>query len=199
MGATFSELVQKTRGPQPWRRVFHAASGTILVLVFLAGGFRDRTLLAALGALLVVLVLLDLIRLAIPEVNRLFFRSFTQLASPREATRPASSTWYVLGILLTLILFPRHAALGGILVLALADPAASLVGQRWGRRKLGAGTVEGSLVFTVVAFGALTPWVPWPQALGAALLTAGIEALPWPVDDNLSVPLVAAGALLLLS
>lgn len=199
MEETFSELVQKTRGPQPWRRVFHAASGTALVLVFLTGVFRDRTLVAALGALLVMLLFLDLLRLAIPEVNRLFFRSFTLLASPREATRPASSTWYALGILLTLILFPRSAALGGILVLALADPAASAVGQRWGRRKLGAGTVEGSLAFTVVAFVALTPWSSWPQALGVALLAAVVEALPWPLDDNLSVPLAAAGALLLLS
>ncbi|MGW8268023.1 MAG: diacylglycerol/polyprenol kinase family protein [Longimicrobiales bacterium] len=198
MGATFSELVQKTTGPQPWRRVFHAVSGSALVLVFLANLFRDRTLVASLGALLVILLLLDLFRLAIPELNRLFFRSFILLASPREATRPASSTWYVLGILLTLILFPRDAALAGILVLALADPAASAVGQRWGRRKLGAGTVEGSLTFTVVAFGALTPWASWPQALGAALLTTVVEALPWPLDDNLSVPLVAAGALLLL-
>lgn len=199
MGATFPELVQRTRGPQPWRRIFHAVSGSILVGFILTGIFPDRVLLAALGALLVILLLLDLLRLAIPEVNRLFFRSFTLLASPREAGRPASSTWYVLGILLTLILFPRDAAVGGILVLALADPAASFVGQRWGKRKLGNGTVEGSLVFTVVAVGALTPWAPLPQALGVALVTALVEVLPWPVDDNLTVPLVAAGALLLLS
>lgn len=199
MEATFSELVKKTEGLQPWRRLFHAANGVALVLVFQAGVFPERTLLVSLGALLAVLLLLDLVRLSNPEVNRLFFRSFTLLASPRETARPASSTWYLLGVLLTLILFPRDAALGGILALAIADPAASLVGRRWGRKGFGKGTVEGSLVFAAVAFGALAFWAPWPQALGGAVLSALVEALPWPVDDNLAVPLAAAGALLLLS
>jgi dolichol kinase len=199
MEATFSELVKKTEGVQPWRRVFHAANGTVLVLVLMVGVFQDRTVLVTLGILLVILLLMDVFRLAIPEVNLLFFRSFTLLASPRETARLSSSTWYLLAILLTLILFPRDAALGGILVLALADPSASFVGRRWGKKRLGSGTVEGSLVFFAVAFGVLTLWAPWPQALGAAVFTAVVEALPWPIDDNLSVPLAAAGALLLLS
>jgi len=199
MEPSFSELVRNTEGLQPWRRVFHASNGAILVLLFRTGAFQDHTLLLALAALLVGLLLLDMARLAVPEVNRVFFRHFSLLASPRETTRLASSTWYLMGILLTLILFPREAALGGILVLALADPSASFAGQRWGRKKVGAGTMEGSLVFAVVAFGALSFWAPWPQALGAALVTATVEALPWPVDDNFSVPLAAAGALLLLS
>jgi dolichol kinase len=199
MESTLSELVKKTEGLQPWRRLFHAANGVVLVLVFQAGVIGDRALLAALGTLLAVLLLLDLIRLSIPEVNRLFFIGFTLLASPRETARPASSTWYLLGVLLTLILFPRDAAMGGILALAIADPAATLVGRQWGKKVFGKGTVEGSLVFAAVAFGALAIWAPWPQALGGAVLSAVVEALPWSVDDNLTIPLAAAGALLLLS
>jgi len=75
MEATFSELVKKTEGVQPWRRVFHAANGTVLVLVLMVGVFQDRTVLVTLGVLLVILLLMDVFRLAIPEVNLLFFRS----------------------------------------------------------------------------------------------------------------------------
>jgi len=198
MESSLSELVKKTEGLQPWRRVFHAGSGTILVLVLHNFPIPAPTVLGAFGTLLLALATLDGLRLAFPHLNRRFFSVLSLLASPREAGKIASSTWYVLGILLTLALFPRNVALGGILVLALADPTASYLGRRWGKRKLGGGTVEGSVVFTVVASGTLSLFAPWAPALGAALVTAAIEALPWPVDDNLSVPLTAAGALFLL-
>jgi len=199
MDPSLTELVEKTEGLQPMRRIFHAVNGTVLVLLLWATALPDRTIFLALGTLLCALLLMDGVRLAIPEANRLFFRGFALLASPREVTRLASSTWYLLGILLTLILFPRDIALGAILVLALADPSASYVGRRWGNRRVGGGTVEGSLAFTLVAFGALTFWAPWPDALVAALVTAAVEVIPWPIDDNLSVPLTAAGTLLLLA
>ena len=199
MDPSLAELVEKTHGLQPLRRIFHAVNGTALVLLMRTTGIQDRIVFLALATLLCALLLMDGVRLAVPKVNRAFFRSFSLLASPRETARLASSTWYLLGILLSLILFPRDIALAAILVLALADPAAGYVGRRWGRRRLGGGTVEGSLVFIAVAFGALALWAPWPQALGAALFTAAVEILPWPIDDNLSVPLTAAVALLLLA
>jgi dolichol kinase len=198
MEESLSQLVEKTRGLQPWRRVFHAASGTAVVLALLVFPLPRPHLFALLGAVLLAQATIDVIRLTRPSLNRLFFKVFSHLVSPREASGVASSTWYTLGILLALALFPRAMALGGILVLALADPAASYLGQRWGKRKVGAGTVEGSALFALLAFGTLCFFAPWPQALGAALLTTVIEGLPWPVDDNLSVPLAAAGSLMVL-
>jgi dolichol kinase len=198
MEESLSQLIEKTEGLQPWRRVFHAASGTALVLALLQFPLPQFHLLPLLGAVLLAQAILDGIRLTWPSVNRHFFAVFSRLASPREARGVASSTWYTLGILLALALFPRAMALGGILVLALADPAASYLGQRWGKRNLGRGTVEGSILFAIVAFAALCIFAPWPQALGAALVTTVIEGLPWPVDDNLSVPLAAAGSLMVL-
>lgn len=198
MEPSLTDLVKKTEGLQPWRRLFHATNGTLLVLAL--GNLPIPTSLALLflGALLAVLVVTDALRLARPDLNILFFRTFSRLASPREEKGVASSTWYVLGALLALILFPRSAALAGILTLALADPAASVAGRKWGRRRLGAGSVEGSLVFFLVASVTLSFFVSWPVALAGALATASVEALPWPVDDNLSVPLAAGGVLTLL-
>ena len=198
MEQSLSQLVERTQGLQPWRRVFHAVCGTALVLALLFFPLPQPLLLASLGAVLLAQATLDGIRLTRPSWNRLFFKAFSPLASPREARGVASSTWYTLGILLALALFPRAFALGGILVLALADPAASYLGQRWGKRKLGAGTLEGSTLFALLAFGILCFFAPWPQALGAALVTTVIEGIPWPVDDNLSVPLAAAGSLMVL-
>lgn len=189
------ELVEETRGLQPWRRLFHAANGLLVVGVILFSPLGVPQVIWILGGVLCLLLLLDLVRLARPRLNRLFFRIFLSLASPREERRPASSTWYVLGVLLTLLLFPRASALAGITVLALADPAASVLGQKFGTRRLGKGTVQGSSAFFLVAFLSLLPFAPWPAALGTAILVAAVEVIPWPLDDNLVLPL-ATGAIL---
>jgi dolichol kinase len=133
-----------------------------------------------------------------PKINTAFFKAFSSLASPREERGLASSTWYILSALLVLLFFPTNCALAGILVLAWADPAANVVGQRWGRAKFLGGTIRGSATFLVVAFLALILFVPWPQALAAAALTTLVEAAPIQLDDNLLVPLTAAASLFLM-
>ncbi|MFO8172840.1 MAG: hypothetical protein ACQET1_09400 [Gemmatimonadota bacterium] len=192
-------LVQRTKGPQPWRRAFHAANGLILVSILQWSSLDPGLVLRVLGGILGLLLLLDGVRLTLPRMNRLFFRVFSPLASPREAGGPASSTWYVLGALLTLLLFPLHLAQGGILVLALADPAASLLGRAFGTRPFGTGTLEGTAVFVSVAFLSLLPFAPWLPALMAALVAAMVEVIRWPLDDNLTLPLVTAAVLSLLA
>lgn len=196
--AAFARLVAETEGLQPWRRLFHAANGVLVVLALTTLPVETWLALIILGAALLVAALMDVLRLASPALNRLFFRAFSSLASPREAEGVASSTWYVAGMLLALLLFPRPWALGGILVLALADPAAGFVGRSLGTRTFGAGTWEGSATFAGVAFLALLPFAPWWAALAAALVTTLVEAVPWELDDNLTIPLAVGTTFLLL-
>lgn len=183
-------LVAHTEGLQPWRRVFHAVNGLIIAGVLWILDPPWILAVATLGGLATLLFLSDLMRLRAPSLNRVFFRLFRPLASPREAVRPASSSWYIVGCFLAVAIFPREVAVAGILVLALADPMASYIGRRWGRRQFGAGTVEGSAVFTMAAFLVLLLFAGWGVAGVTALLVAWVERLRWPLDDNLTVPLV---------
>ena len=128
-----SEAIGRTTGIQPWRRGFHAGNGSLLVLAVAVLGLPVYTTTVLLGMLLALAVVMDAIRLFDLKVNVLFFRTFAPLASPREAQKIASSTWYVLSALVVFLFFPVTPALAGILVLAWADPAASVVGQKWGR------------------------------------------------------------------
>lgn len=196
--AELALLVEGTQGLQPWRRVFHAANGLVMAAA-LTWVVPSRPLaLAALSLVLAVLLALDFVRLRDRRVNALFFRVFKPFASPREARKTASSTWYVVGILTALVLFPVHVVIPGILVLALADPAASVLGRLWGRRRLGKGSVEGTVIFSVVAFFVLLPFVPPPAAAMAAVLTALVEILPLGLDDNFTIPLTASTLVFLL-
>lgn len=194
----FDDLVARTRGVQPWRRVFHALNGLSLALVPGALGITSSFTALVLGGVTAVLFALDLMRLRAPRLNEAFFRSFASLASPREATAVASSSWYALGATVVYALLPMPLAAASLLVLGLADPAASVVGRLWGRRPLGKGSRLGAATFAVVAWGCLVAVLPGgsPAALAAvAVAVAGVEVLPIGVDDNLSIPL-AVGALL---
>jgi dolichol kinase len=195
--AELTRLVRSTRGIQPWRRLLHALNGvvTVLALVFL---FPGREALVVLGGLLLFLLGMDWVRLRDPRANLLFFRWFRVLASPREERGIASSTWYTVGVFLGVLLFPRSAVIPAILVLALADPAASVIGRRFGRRPLGKGSLEGSAVFALVAFLVLSPFVGAGVAALGALAAAAAEVLPVRLDDNLTVPLTVAMVLTLL-
>lgn len=156
------------------------------------GPWSDATARAVLSTVAVALLGLDLIRLRHTRANLLFFRLFPALASPREAAGIASSTWYMVGIALALWVAPVPAVVSGIVVLALADPAASYYGRRWGTKPFLGGSLEGSAVFVLVAFAALAPRHTWSVALVAALLGALLERRSWPLDDNLALPVGTA-------
>ncbi|WP_405288317.1 diacylglycerol/polyprenol kinase family protein [Gaopeijia maritima] len=189
-GASFSELVSRTEGLQPWRRVFHAVSGLVLALAPGALGLESTETAAILAVAAVLLFASDAFRLRSPAANRLFFVVFRTLASPREAAGLASSSWYALGAAIVWAAVPGEPAVAALLVLGLADPAASVVGRSWGRRPLGKGSWVGSITFAVVAFAVLLGVLPWPLAAVVAGVAAAFEVAPLGVDDNLTIPLV---------
>jgi dolichol kinase len=170
--AELDALVGRTVGLQPLRRVFHAGNGVAMALAPGALGLGKLETAWIYGAIFVTLAIGDAIRLHAPRLNILFFKTFPSLASPREATGVASSTWYALGIFLTWVLFPPALAVPAILVLALADPSASVVGRLVVRN---------------------------PIVLAVAAIVALVEIVPWRVDDNLTIPLSAALLLSVLS
>ena len=105
---------------------------------------------------------------------------------------------------------PAELVIVAVLILALADPAASITGRLWGKRKLhhnksyvGTGSFFAvawvtAIVFLTVAVKDLST----PHAVGAALIiaTAGtiVEALSTRLDDNLTIPVVCALSAFLL-
>ena len=92
-----------------------------------------------------------------------------------------------------------------ILILTLADPAAALVGMRYGRWRYaaaaGAKSAEGSMAFFIVAFVSVYfPLLLWTDIDGAetlriamllSLLSTLVEAVARGVADNLLVPLAS--------
>ncbi len=185
-------LVRRTSGPQPWRRVFHATNGVLIASAVTWWPLAPEMVRLALWVVSGVLLVGDLVRLRVDAANRLFFRFFRPLASPREADGIASSTWYMLGITVAVTFASVPVAVSGILVMALSDPAASYFGRRWGRRPFLGGSVEGSALFMLVTLAVLAPRHGWWIAVAVALPVTLLERRSWPLDDNLTVPVASA-------
>ncbi len=179
------------------RSVIHAMNGT-LVLLALAALDDVGTRWLAVGAVVAAWGM-ESSRRVWPAVNRFLMTVMGPMAHPHETDRVNSATWYVSALLLLAFVVPEAAGAVAVAVLAWGDPAAGLVGRRFGRTRFANGrSAEGSLAFvavgTVAAWGALrlvgSPG-GWDVALLAAVAGAVAEQLSGRLDDNAVVPLAA--------
>jgi dolichol kinase len=130
-----------------------------------------------------------------------FFALVGPMLRQRETLQLTGATTLAIGYTAAALLFPGWPAAAGILVAGTADPAAALVGRRFGQRRYRGGkSLEGSLAFLMVAALVLTasPGVGPAGAIPAAMLLAVIEAPTLRVDDNLYLPALSAAAIALV-
>ena len=193
------------------RRVFHALAASILPV----GALLLPLPLVQGLALVVVLTLVaaEAARRLSPRMNRLFVGAFGRMMRPAEEQgRITGATYLACASLVALLLYPPSVAALALLFHAWGDPAAAMVGSRFGRLRLPPlggrsrqrKSLEGSLAFlgvslvvSAVLWASGELHVFWPAALGA-LVAAVVELLPLPVDDNVAVPLVSGGLMAVL-
>ncbi len=132
------------------------------------------------------------------------FSFFRYVAHPRERHHVNSSTWYVTALFLLSLLHSPAVSAVGLAVLGIADPAAAVIGRRWGRTRLAHNrSLEGTLAFfvtgTIAAWAVLVAFHPVASLLGCLLIAAGAslagavaELYSKSIDDNMTVPLSAA-------
>jgi dolichol kinase len=130
-----------------------------------------------------------------PAIDRLLWRLLPTVFRAWEGRRVLGSTWFSLGMLATLFLFGGDAGGTAVLFLAWGDPAAELVGRKWGRPGQGktlagsAGCLAACLLAGVVGvgLGGLSSW----SALAGAVVATAVERWSPPPDDNVWMPLLS--------
>jgi len=179
------------------RKIWHA-SGAIIVGLY-AGLDLSRPVAAAiLLSIAAALLVLDLVRHRVPALQDLFRRKLHLILDEKDLRGLNGSTLYFGGCGLAAALCPQAAACGGILALALGDPAAAIVGSsvrspRWGRVSL-----AGSIACLVAATLAARLFVPWPVALAGGVTAMLLEAFAGSKLDNFAIPLGTALVLCVL-
>ncbi len=181
------------------RSLFHLATGLTLALGISQMG--RETGLVALGVLFTVTLLTEILRLSLPPVNGIFTALFGPMLKEAEFRRPTGVGYYLGGALATLYLFDLEPALAGLVILAVGDPAAAIIGKRWGRVRIGRKSLEGTLAFIACAltagllFRGFWPEISVVPFAAGVLAAALVELLPLKIDDNLILPPVAALAI----
>ncbi len=185
----------------PLRKAIHLG---MIVLPVLYAGWLDRTQATVLAAIMVLgSALVEWVRRGRGRPTRLFEACFGSAIRPEERRGFLGSMHYSLGVLATVLIFDRSAAVAGLLFLAVGDAAASMVGRPFGRVRIGRKSLEGLLAFWLSASAAAwllwlwRPEYPLGAMLVAAPLAAAVELLSPGRLDNWSIPL-AAGAIVAL-
>ena len=113
--------------------------------------------------------------------------------------------FYLIGIDISLLLFPKDIAMASILVLALGDSVSHLYGLHYGKIKLFSKTkfLEGTIAGFIAGFLGASVFLPWHEAFLASLAAMIVEAIEikigtQQVDDNLIVPFVAGAVVWLV-
>ena len=191
------------------RRALHLCAALAIPIVALSFGYKPAVYFAAVAA--ATLAAVEAVRLIVPAVNVRILALLGAFFKPREKRSPTAATYLALASLAVLFLFGREIAALALLFTALGDPAAGIIGTRYGRlrirvlgRRLSGKSVEGTMAFFAAAAAvALGLWAAgvygtfWPALAGAAI-AALVEFLPIPVEDNVTVPLASAAVMWLL-
>jgi len=181
------------------RKLYHLFGGLGLLLLYYLLG-RHHALICY-SILFLIVITIDLARLRIPAFNQLIFTRFGSFIRESERYKLTGTAPYVLGIGLSLYAFSLEVATAAICFLAFGDVAATTVGERFGRTRIGQKSLEGTVAFLAAALlsGLLLSVIGVQLVTGVmilgAVVAAGVELLPLPANDNLVIPLAAGGAM----
>lgn len=187
------------------RNVFHVC-WAFFALFLIESVLTVEGLLWAAGGFAVYAWTTEATRRIWPRWNAFVMKLYGPVAHPHEYHRINSATWYATALVALAMTQSTLLCAIAVAVLGVADPAAALIGRRWGRTKLINGrSLEGSLAFVFAGVALAAPLVvgfhglSWTHALllatGGAFAGALAELVSKRVDDNLTIPLAtAAGA-----
>ncbi|MDE2900973.1 MAG: hypothetical protein OXN15_08140, partial [Chloroflexota bacterium] len=130
------------------RRLLHLTASVVIAALVL--GLEYRTAVYIIGSVTAAMAVTEAIRLAAPAVNDRYIHWLGPFMKPRERRAPTAATYHALGSLTVLLVFGSPIAALAVLFMGIGDPAAGVVGTRYGRlrvrvpgRRTGAKSVEG--------------------------------------------------------
>ncbi len=183
------------------RRLFHMGSGVTVAFIY---NFllTHQQAVSILGTIACVLYIMEQVRINYPEFSGHFEQFSKYLLRAEEQLKESAGVPFVMGLLLTILSFPKPIAVVSILTLAIADPLSALIGIKYGRLRVVAHkSLEGSGAFFIGCFAATAlVFLGYAPTTGTALglaffvaFTVGVfEMVPIRLDDNLTIPLFTA-------
>jgi len=184
--------IGEPQGGEFGRQFLHAGMGVLISIGILLLGIATTTEYMLAGTVVgLFIVHLKAAGKRVPLIDEILLRY------ERDGVLPGKgSVYYALGILFALGLLRDDpaAAVAAILILAVGDGLATIVGSSCGRHRLPWNpkkSLEGSLGFAIGATSSLLV-LPSLAAVAAVAAAAVMESLPIELDDNITLPVVAS-------
>jgi dolichol kinase len=189
--------------PSIWpRRLFHFLAGSFVpaCILFLPEAIVEWMLIVGI----IIAVGIEVVRAFTPHLNDMAFRRIP-IFKDAERDVVTGGTFLVIAAAVAYFAFEKEIVVLALFFLSVGDPLAALIG-RWDRKFRAFGkSAVGTLAFIIGASIAglvvsLHPDIPWAWwIIPGAIVAAIIEIIPFPVDDNITIPLATAGAMTLLA
>lgn len=179
-------------------------SATLFVLIYY---FSNKfTTLFIILPFLCIFVAIEILRLCVFRFNERLFNIFKFILKEKERKTLLTTTWFLVSVLLTVVLFRKDIAIMAMLFLIFGDSASAFFGLRFGRTRIvGNRSLEGSLAFFLACLiiGLILNFtkinISWPVVVLGALAATIAELLPLPVDDNFTIPLFSGIIMTIMS
>jgi len=184
--------VGKPEGGELGRQFLHAGMGVLISIGILVMGIAMTTMYTLAGTVIgLFIVHLKAAGRTVPIIDQLLLRY------ERDGVLPGKgSLYYAIGILFALGLLRDDppAAIAVILILAIGDGLATIVGSSVGRHRLPwnrSKSVEGSIGFAIGAASSLLV-LPSLATIAACIAAVVLESLKIELDDNITLPVVTS-------
>ncbi len=180
------------------RKLIHLCSLSIPIIYYFIPRYNAIIILSALTLFAIVL---DLSRYFFPGVGKIFYKIFGFMLRKHEVDSKKKNlngaTYVFISALICVILFPKVFFVTAFCILIISDSSAALIGRKFGKHKLFAKSLEGTLAFfvsasIVVLFTPKIEYAALEYLIGfiAAAVGAIVENISFGfADDNLSIPI----------
>jgi dolichol kinase len=174
------------------RKIIHLATA-FLPALYLAWLNREQMIILS-GLLSIGFLTVDLLRFRSKNLRSIFIRVFDPLLKHEEKNKKITgATHLFLSATIIIIIFSREIAVPALFILSISDAFAAIAGILFGKHQLFYKTWEGSLVFFLLT--CIIVMFTNAEILAALIIgfiTAVVEVLPLPINDNYSVALASA-------
>jgi len=175
------------------RMAVHASA---LLVPFLAEAISESTVLIALTAVTALYTLSEALRLKgrrLPLITKFTLKMSRDDERTHFIAQPAC---LAVGVILSLLIFPRNIAYASVAIVAAGDPVASYVGVRFGRTHILRKTLEGFAAGLIISFAVASLWV-YPSLALVGSVTSMLLELSGILDDNFTMPIGAGSAMVI--
>ncbi|MFH1786902.1 MAG: hypothetical protein ABH829_04615 [archaeon] len=198
------KMLPHTKYREKGRQIVHLSYGILIVYSIMLWGMLEALAIAS-AVMLVFATVSQLVGRGV----KVPFASHSLRHFERADVRPfKGAIFYSIGVFLTIFLFgvlppllglaPHESAvMAAVLVLAFGDSFSTAFGMAFGTMKIAENrTAEGSFAGLIAAFMICKTVIAPNMALIAAVIGMLMDWLNLPIDDNFTIPIAVAVALL---